>query len=35
MEKIVNKQKDLLASKLVGELAVRCLNSGCPWKGTY
>lgn len=35
LEKIRAKQKDILATRLIGELTVRCLNNGCPWKGSF
>lgn len=33
--KIVAAQKDLVGEGLVNEMTVRCLNEGCPYKGTY
>ena len=28
-------QKDLIGEGLVDELVVRCLNDGCPFRGTF
>lgn len=33
--KIVEAQKDLVGEGLINEMTVRCLNDGCPYKGTY
>lgn len=35
LQNIKDKQKDILASRLVGELKVKCKHAGCPWQGPF
>ena len=32
---VEDKQPDILATKLIGDMKVRCKSEACPWKGSY